>query len=117
MGNRKYARLPLGLNILYIGGGGGHDSVTTLSWGACTIDSSSMFICVHVGATSDLLCERGEREGKTSTHSHDGQSTALALYNHNHSECQSIWILYMRKLRFGLNHVCAHHCNCQRIMG
>lgn len=44
MGNRKYAKFPLGL---YIGGG---------------VDSSIMFVSVHVGATSALLCAR---EGKS----------------------------------------------------
>ncbi|KAM7396366.1 hypothetical protein PAMP_019411 [Pampus punctatissimus] len=45
-----------------------------------------MFLFVHVGATSDLSCAM---EGKTAF-LHDGQSTVLALYDHDHSECQSI---------------------------
>lgn len=57
MGKRTCARLPLGL-YQHLGAGG----ATTFSWGVCTIDSSSMFISVHVGATSDLLCMQ---EGKT----------------------------------------------------
>lgn len=61
---------------------GGHSYDAAFSWQVHSLDSSSMFISVHVGATSDLCA----REGKQ--HSYEGQSTVLALYNHNQSECQ-----------------------------
>lgn len=69
------------LDLTYSGGGAWQH----FSGGVYSVDSSSMFISVHVGATSDLLCAR---EGKNKQHSYDGQSTVLALYNHDHSECQ-----------------------------
>lgn len=58
MGNRKYAKFPLGRNLYW------RRDTTTLRHffgGVYSVDCSSMFISVHVGATSALLCAR---EGK-----------------------------------------------------
>lgn len=60
MGNRKYARLPLGLNLYWREGG----ALQHLSGGVLyTVDSSSMFISVHVGATTGA--DSCAKEGKT----------------------------------------------------
>lgn len=54
-GNRKYARLPLGLFWR-----GSAVTLQQLLWGFCTADSSSMFTTVRVGATSDCVQARGK---------------------------------------------------------
>lgn len=55
-GNRKYARLPLGLFRR-----GSAVTLQQLLWGFCTADSSSMFTTVRVGATSDLCASEGQK--------------------------------------------------------
>lgn len=50
-----------GFHLDFTNIGGGRNKIATFSWGVYTIDSSSMLISVHVGATSDLLCVREEK--------------------------------------------------------
>lgn len=101
------------LDLTYTGGGGmggwGHNGIATFSWGVYSANGSSMFIFVHVGASSDLLCAR---ERKTAF-LYDGQSTVLALYTYDHLNMDSV----CEEDTFWSEIFCVHHCNCHKIMG
>lgn len=74
-----------------------------------SIDSSGMFIRSCWCYTWLVLCEGG----KTASLWWPKYSTCFI--HHNHSECQWLWILYVRKIRFGLKY-CVCHCNCHKLM-
>lgn len=57
MGNRKYARLPLGLNLYWRGG---HNNIAAFSRVGGLILGIVQTCSLHVGAPSDWCVKRGE---------------------------------------------------------